>query len=169
MNNKCLYLRFRKKQGKTYCYCTKKRAVIEFSSCYGCINKEYKKIAKNTIKIKNRTPLNKVSKTNKVTKATSIPKAVKLTVWERDQHKCIFCGKEVDWRFANSHYIKRSQLGMGIEENILTNCDKCHKLFEESTKREEMKEIAKKYLISKHPNWNEEDLVYKKWGTRNIQ
>ena len=169
MNNKCIYLRFRKKQGKTYCYCTKKRAVIEFSSCYGCINKEYKKIAKNTIKIKNRTPLNKVSKTNKVTKATSIPKAVKLTVWERDNHCCIFCGKYVEWNLANSHFIKRSHNGMGIEENIITNCVECHNLFEHEPSRSEMMPFAEQYLKSKYPNWSKKDLVYKKWETRNIQ
>ena len=53
--------------------------------------------------------------THKVTKATAIPKAVKLKVWKRDKHKCIFCQTPVSWNYANSHYIKRSHLGLGIE------------------------------------------------------
>lgn len=166
MQNKCINLRLRKKQGRPYLYCTKKRAIIEFSSCNGCINKEYKKVAKNTLKTNSRLiakkPLNKVSKTNKVAKATAIPKKVKLIVWERDDHKCIFCGTPVVWNFANSHYIKRSHLGLGIEQNIMTNCDKCHELFEHEPTRSEMMPFAKNHLMSKYDNWNEEMLIYKK-------
>lgn len=58
MQNKCIYLKCRKKQGKPYLYCTRKRATIEFSSCSGCLNKEYKKVAKTASK----TPIKKVSK-----------------------------------------------------------------------------------------------------------
>lgn len=160
MQSKCMYLRFRKKQGKTYCYCTKKRAIIELSSCSGCINKEYKKVAKMVAK----KPLNKVNKNNKVRQATSIPLKVKKIVWERDNHCCIFCGKHVDLFFANSHYIKRSHNGKGIEENIMTNCQSCHSLFEESQYREKMLVYAKKYFMSKYDYWNEDILIYKKWG-----
>lgn len=160
MQNKCLYLRFRKKQGKTYCYCTKKRSTIEFSCCVGCLNKEYKKVPKMVIK----KPLSQCKKKHKTTIATSIPLKVKKIVWERDNHCCIFCGKYVDIFFANSHFIKRSHQGMGIEENIMTNCQNCHDLLEESENREKMLEFAKKYLMSKYDYWNEDMLIYKKWG-----
>ena len=160
MLNKCLHMRWRKKKGLTYCYCTQKRAVIDFKGCSSCLNKEYKKVAKMVAK----KPLNKVNKNNKVRQATSIPLKVKKVVWERDNHCCIFCGKYVDMFFANSHYIKRSHNGMGIPENIMTNCQSCHDLFEESKYREQMKEFAKKYLMSKYNHWNEEMLIYKKWG-----
>ena len=159
MLNKCLHFRLRKKQGKAYCYCTKKRATIELSSCYGCVNKEYKKVAKMVAK----KPLNKISKTNKLSKATAIPKKVKMVVWKRDNYRCIFCKKPVEWNLANSHYIKRSHSGLGIEENIMTNCARCHSLFEESIYRERMKEFAKNYLMSKYDHWNEDILTYKKW------
>ena len=159
MQNKCMYLRFRKKQGKTYCYCTKKRATIELSSCFSCISKEYKKVSKIAIK----TKIKPISNNNKVTKATSIPKKVKMEVWERDNNCCIFCGKYVEWNYANSHYIKRSQNGMGIPKNIMTNCETCHSLFEESKYREEMKKFAKHYFMSKYEDWNEDDLIYKKY------
>ena len=43
-----------------------------------------------------------------------------MAVWERDNHRCIFCGKLVPYNLANSHFIKRSQGGLGIEQNIMT-------------------------------------------------
>lgn len=46
---------------------------------------------------------------HKRTKATDIPPKVKTIVWERDNHKCISCGKYVPKSCANAHYIKRSQ------------------------------------------------------------
>lgn len=52
---------------------------------------------------------------------------------------------------------------MGIPENLMTNCERCHNLFEESIYREEMKEFARNYLISKYDYWNEEMLIYKKY------
>ena len=150
---KCLYFKQRQKKGKTYFYCTKKQSIIELSSCYHCLNKEY-----------NKTPIKKVSKTNKVTKATAIPKEVKLTVWERDKHKCIFCHTPVDWNFANSHFVKRSHLGLGIEENIFTACPTCHHDFDDTPKRKFLLPLAKSYLMGKYDYWNENMLVYKKWG-----
>lgn len=129
--------------------------------CTNCNNKEYNKpkctkILKNCAKIK--------GKKHKLTKATEIPKKIKLIVWERDEHKCIFCGTLVTWHYANSHFIKRSHSGLGIDpKNIMTNCYKCHKLFEESKHREEMKEIARNHFKEKYTDWKEEDLVYKKY------
>ena len=101
---------------------------------------------------------------SKRTQALEITKKTKLVVWERDNHCCIFCGRYVEWNYANSHYVKRSQGGLGIEQNIMTNCDRCHKLFEETKYRPQMKEYAKKYFMSKYPNWNENDLIYRKYN-----
>lgn len=143
-------------------FCAKRGAYIEFKECNNCSNKEYKKVSKSGFKPLKKTSIRKVSKTNKVTKATSIPTKVKKIVWERDCGICIFCQKPVTWNYANSHFIKRSHLGKGIEQNIMTNCDRCHKLFEESIYREKMKAFAKNHLMSKYDDWNEEMLVYKK-------
>lgn len=104
----------------------------------------------------------KSNKPSKRTKATSIPKQVKLIVWERDNHKCIFCGREVPWNLANSHFIKRSHGGLGIPENLFCNCLECHNKFDDSINREWMLPIARHYLMSKYENWNEKDLMYKK-------
>ena len=160
MQGNCIYIRKRTKQGKMYLYCTKRKAIIELSCCFNCSSKEYKKVAKMTSKV----PLKKINKNNKVRQATDIPKKVKMKVWERDYGRCIFCQKPVPWNYANSHFIKRSQLGLGIEQNIMTNCDRCHSLFEESIFREKMKAFAKDYLMSKYVDWNEDMLTYKKYN-----
>lgn len=46
---------------------------------------------------------------SKRSKACEIPQKVKENVWNRDDHKCILCGKYVPKTCANAHYIKRSQ------------------------------------------------------------
>lgn len=148
----CVYLK--QKMNRTI-YCKKKNENITFKDCSNCEYKEY-------LFPDVRKPITKKTKKHKLTKATDIPTKLKKKVWERDNHKCIFCGTSVSWHYANSHYIKRSQLGLGIEKNIMTNCERCHKLYEESKYREPMKDYAKNYFISLYPDWNEGNLVYKK-------
>lgn len=100
---------------------------------------------------------------SKRTKELEIPKKIKLIVWERDNHECIFCHKYVEWNYANSHYIKRSHGGLGIEQNIFTACSVCHHDFDDTPKRKEMLPVAKRHFMNIYDNWNEDDLVYKKW------
>ena len=158
---KCKYLAIRSKKNVKYCYCRLLKKEIDFSACKSCSDKEYK-IYKQ---LQASKPMKEYKfKKHKLTKKTEIPQKVKKEVWERDEHKCIFCGKEVPLFNANSHYIKRSQLGLGIPKNIMTNCDECHDKFDDSIFRKEMQIKAKKHFQSKYENWNEEELVYKKWG-----
>lgn len=98
------------------------------------------------------------------TKALMISKETKLKVWERDNHCCIFCGRHVEWNCANSHFIKRSHGGLGIEENIMTNCPQCHYLFDDTPMRKNMIPYAEEYFMKKYPNWNKDNLVYKKYS-----
>lgn len=156
MNNKCINL---KQKFDRSLYCKFNKCNITFKDCSNCKYKEYKDNKKSTLTKK--SPIK--GKKHRLTKETEISKKVKIIVWERDNHKCIFCQKEVSWEYANSHYIKRSQLGMGIPENIMTNCERCHNLFEESIYREKMKKFARDYLMSKYDHWDEEMLVYKKY------
>lgn len=97
---------------------------------------------------------------NKRTKALMIPKNVKAAVEERDNFCCVYCGSP----FADpvAHYIARSHGGLGIEENILNLCNECHRKYDQSTKRKEMKEFFRDYLKSKYPDWNEANLIYKR-------
>ena len=46
---------------------------------------------------------------SKRSKACDISQKVKQIVWDRDKHKCIYCGKYVPKTFADAHFIKRSQ------------------------------------------------------------
>lgn len=104
------------------------------------------------------------------TKSLEIPKGVKKAVAERDSidgHPCcVFCGKpaptSTPLAFSVAHFIPRSQSGLGIEENILTLCWDCHMRFDQSTERENMRMFFREYLMSKYPEWNEENLIYKK-------
>ena len=42
-------------------------------------------------------------------KACEISQKAKEEVWNRDKHKCIYCGRYVPKSCANAHFIKRSQ------------------------------------------------------------
>lgn len=137
--------------------CKKTGKIINVKDCANCAYKEYKCTAKGNILCKNKknTPSQR-------TKALSIPKKVKLVVWERDSHRCIFCKCEVTWNLANSHFIKRSHGGLGIPENIFCTCLECHHKFDDTPQRKDMLPIAREYLKSKYENWNEKNLIYKK-------
>lgn len=94
------------------------------------------------------------------TKACKIPMAVKLAVMERDNGECILCHGPGD---PVAHFVSRAQLGMGIEENILTLCDRCHKAYDGPYKNR-LKVRLREYLMSKYPDWDEGNLYYRKYG-----
>ena len=160
----CKNLRIRTKKGVHYKYCILLKKIIT-DECYNCINKEYK--CTKSLNYCAKLPLKKKKCTikghkHKLTKATEIPMKVKKEVWERDNHCCIYCHKYVDVYYANSHYIKRSHLGKGIPQNVVTACPKCHDKYDFGVGIEDMIKFTKEYLISKYNNWNEEGLIYKK-------
>lgn len=164
----CTNLKIKQKKGKKFLYCNLLKQEITYDNCKCCANKEFK-IKKCTVNKKNcakydfpvkRKPIK--GKKHKLTKATEIPMKVKRIVWERDDHRCIFCGQVVPLECANSHVIKRSQLGIGIPENVVTACPVCHNKYDFGTDIEKMISYTKEYLKSKYDNWNEEKLVYKK-------
>lgn len=97
---------------------------------------------------------------SKRAKACDITKKVKDRVWERDGGKCIICGSY--YAMPNSHYIRRSRGGLGIEENIVTMCMDCHREYDQGSAREQIATYTERYLRSKYPNWNPQNLIYKK-------
>lgn len=99
----------------------------------------------------------------KMSKACDISPRVKEIVWERDNHMCIICGSP--YAMPNSHYIKRSQCGLGIPQNIATMCQRCHEEYDNGSGRytKAIKESFRDYLMSIYPGWNEEDLKYDRW------
>ena len=103
---------------------------------------------------------------SKLAKATSISKEVKQKVWERDKHKCIYCGKYVPIECANSHFIKRSQLGLGIEQNIVTACPNCHYKYDFGANSQRMINYTRNYLSSLYGPLNRSELTYHKYSTQ---
>lgn len=105
-------------------------------------------------------------KKHKQTEATDIPQEVKARVFSRDEGRCVWCGRSGAYVLPEAHYIPRRKGGKGIEENILTLCRlTCHKQYDlgDRDRRENMRLHFREYLKSKYPDWNENDLVYKKW------
>lgn len=103
------------------------------------------------------------------TRARSIPKEVKIRVCVRDSifswPCCINCGRPtpdggIEW--SNAHYISRAQGGLGIEENVLTLCPDCHRRYDQTTERAEMRAFFREYLMDHYPDWNESKLIYQK-------
>lgn len=100
---------------------------------------------------------------SKISKACDISQKTKNAVWERDGGCCVLCGKTGYGVMPNAHYLSRGKhLGLGIEQNIVTLCQNCHRTYDQSTEHDEYKEFIKNYLQSKYENWNEQNLVYKK-------
>jgi 5-methylcytosine-specific restriction endonuclease McrA len=96
----------------------------------------------------------------KRTKALAISPKVREAVQERDSGQCIFCGSMN--ASPTCHFIRRSQGGLGIEENIWTGCISCHFAFDETAAYEEMVEYLRDYFKSKYPKWDESKLYYTK-------
>lgn len=114
-----------------------------------------------------------------MTKKTSISNAVRQRVYERDDGECIFCqmGYHADSekQMANEygyggrqvmHFVSRARGGLGIEENLAVGCGIHHMLFDNGShgERKEMKPLFEDYLRSLYPEWNEQMLIYNKWG-----
>lgn len=94
-------------------------------------------------------------------KALAISPATKRAVYERDGGICVCCGAP---GLPEAHYIARSRGGLGIEENILTLCRKCHDRYDRGAMRdrERMAEYFRSYLTGKYRGWNEAALIYRK-------
>jgi 5-methylcytosine-specific restriction endonuclease McrA len=64
----------------------------------------------------------------------------------------------------NAHYISRAKGGLGIEQNVVTLCIKCHHDYDNGSKRHENAKKIKEYLKSLYgEKWKEENLIYNKW------
>lgn len=101
---------------------------------------------------------------HKRTRAVSISQEVKKRVWDRDQHECVLCHRWVPLRCACAHFVPRSQGGLGVEENIITLCDDCHREMDNGKRSKHLKAQARAYLEQEYGFFNEGDLKYDKWG-----
>ena len=96
------------------------------------------------------------------TKATSISPQTKSKVWRRDCGRCVLCGSINAG--PHCHYVRRSQGGLGVEQNIWTGCEVCHRNFDSEPTSGPLHEIIKTYLKGWYEDWDESELVYKKYG-----
>lgn len=152
VNMSCTYLRIRTKNYKKYFFCTLCKHETNIEICKCCIEKAYKKAKPMKCKKHSRT------------KATAIQKNVKEAVWYRDRFRCIFCHTPVPMFNANAHFIPRSRGGKGIEENMFTACDFCHREQDNGLNTEYYNEIAEKHLKSIYGStWKKENLIYEKY------
>lgn len=99
---------------------------------------------------------------NKATKSLAISQKTKQIVHERDSGCCIFCGRPVSETYSNAHFIPRSKMGLGIEQNILTACMECHFKLDQTMMRKDMLEHARKHLERHYPKFNDKERVYRK-------
>ena len=96
---------------------------------------------------------------SKRSRACDIPPKVKKAVWIRDNGRCVFCGRLGN---PNAHFISRAKGGLGVEQNILTLCNDCHRRYDQTTDRKALKEYFTAYLKSQYVDWDENKLYYKK-------
>lgn len=166
----CKYLKVRSKNYKKFFYCSLNKCEVDANCCYCCKSKEYKE--QKQLK---RTPLKKTTtKKSKMAKACEISATTKRIVWERDYHRCIFCGIAVSISCACCHFIPRSQGGLGIEQNIFTACPDCHREQDNGMNSKKYDAIAEKYLKSIYKGcWTKDKLIFRKrrkikWRKKNI-
>ena len=102
---------------------------------------------------------------SKRTKACAISPKVREAVEKRDSINgipcCVFCKTSRNVR-GEAHIVRRSQGGLGIEENILTVCRSCHEKFDETEERDRLMNIAIEYMKEHYSDWDISKLVFKK-------
>lgn len=99
---------------------------------------------------------------SKASKACDISPAVRREVMERDGGRCIICGTTQGIQIA--HYISRARLGLGIPQNLACLCLWCHGEYDNGKRHAEIKNAFKEHLQAHYEEWNESELVYRKWG-----
>lgn len=112
---------------------------------------------------------------SKYTKLLQVSKEVYNRLLERD-NQCIFC--KINYRmhpkFPNTmdcmvmdamHYIPKSKMGLGIEQNLAIGCRYHHHMMDNGTGgyRKEMLKIMEDYLKSIYIDWKKTNLIYRKW------
>lgn len=108
------------------------------------------------------------------TAKTGIPASVKAAVALRDSVNgpatCIICGAPGG---PHCHIVRRSQGGMGVEQNIVTLCGPCHYAFDEGIGLKRLKPLGlntmddvRRYIVDYisgfYPDWTPERVTYRK-------
>ena len=61
-----------------------------------------------------------------------------------------------------THFIKRSHGGLGVPQNIVTLCNRCHLQFDSSKDSMHIRAMIRDYLRNKYVGWQEHELRYVK-------
>lgn len=98
---------------------------------------------------------------SKASKACDISPVVRQQVMERDQGRCIICGKTQGIQIA--HFISRARLGLGIPQNLACMCLVCHAEMDNGRFHKEYQQAFEAHLRGHYDGWNKDELLYKKW------
>lgn len=85
---------------------------------------------------------------------------MKQLVWERDG-RCVICGANDGQPVA--HIVARSHGGLGIAENIVTLCPRCHYRYDQTDERHAIRARLEEYITTIYPDWTEEAVTYHKY------
>lgn len=99
---------------------------------------------------------------SKRSKACDISPQVRKEVLERDNFQCIICGESHNLQIA--HYISRGRLGLGIPQNLAVMCARCHFQYDNGNLHQQIKILVQEHLKAHYEEWNENNLIYKKWS-----
>lgn len=114
-----------------------------------------------------------MAKRHRTTNRLQFSQKTRKRIRERDRGACIFCAMGYHMEYITGripgtdimHFIPRSQMGLGIEENGALGCREHHELLDNGNKglRPEMLARFEAYLQSFYPGWDREKLVYRKY------
>lgn len=111
---------------------------------------------------------------HRLTKKTEFSQKERQKIIERDKGECIFCtmgypaagATYLDLEIKDiMHFIPRSKMGIGIEQNGAVGCRYHHFLMDNGNKglRPNMMMKFESYLRNIYPGWSKEDLIYDKY------
>lgn len=98
---------------------------------------------------------------SKMSKACDISPKVRQEVIDRDKC-CIICGRYTGLQVA--HYISRARGGLGISKNLALMCVECHGQYDNGHQHKEIEKAFREHLQANYPDWDEKELIYKKWS-----
>jgi len=100
---------------------------------------------------------------SKRTQATSINEQTRKIIIERDNYRCINCGST--YMLTPAHYISRAYGGLGIPQNVVVLCVRCHREMDQGYDKEKRQAIKHKvadYLQECYPNFTDNERKYHK-------
>lgn len=113
-------------------------------------------------------------KPHKYTKKLQFDQKTKERIYIRDNSSCIFCEmgygtEKATWLDLEvkdvMHFIPKSSLGLGVEENGAIGCRYHHMILDNGSRgmRAEMLNRFEEYLKRQYPAWDRDKLVYRKY------